>query len=90
MHSVYLNLKIELIARRENMKPTRNLCVYCGSGPGKQPAYMAAARTLGNGNISMGVRWAIRYATERKMRPVTLTTLLRSAAVLAAEMEAKR
>ena len=49
-----------------------------------------AARTLGNGNISMGVRWAIRYATERKMRPVTLTTLLRSAAVLAAEMEAKR
>jgi len=49
-----------------------------------------AARTLGNGNISMGVRWAIRYATERRMRPVTLTTLLRSAAVLAAEMEAKR
>jgi hypothetical protein len=49
-----------------------------------------AARELGNGNISMGVRWAIRYASERKMRPVTLTTLLRSAAVLAAEMEAKR
>ena len=49
-----------------------------------------AARTLGNGNISMGVRWAIRYATERRMRPVSLTTLLRSAAVLAAEMEAKR
>ena len=48
------------------------------------------ARTLGNGNVSMGVRWAIRYATERRMRPVTLTTLLRSAAVLAAEMEAKR
>ena len=49
-----------------------------------------AARTLGNGNISMGVRWAIRFATERRMRPVTLTTLLRSAAVLAAEMEAKQ
>jgi hypothetical protein len=49
-----------------------------------------AARELGNGNISMGVRWAIRYASERKMRPVTLTTLLRSAAVLAGEMEAKR
>jgi uncharacterized protein (TIGR00730 family) len=29
------------------MKPNRNLCVYCGSGPGKQPAYMAAARTQG-------------------------------------------
>lgn len=49
-----------------------------------------AARELGDGNISMGVRWAIRYASERRMKPVTLTTLLRSAAVLAAELEAKR
>ena len=24
-----------------------SLCVYCGSGPGKSPGYMAAARTLG-------------------------------------------
>jgi hypothetical protein len=49
-----------------------------------------AARELGNGNISMGVRWAIRYASERKMRPVTLSTLLRSAAVLAGDLEARR
>lgn len=46
-----------------------------------------AARELGGGNISMGFRWAIRYATGRNMKPITLTTLLRSAAVLAAELE---
>lgn len=45
------------------------------------------ARELGGGNISMGFRWALRYATDRKMKPITLTTLLRSAAVLAAELE---
>ncbi len=27
--------------------PDQKLCVYCGSGPGKNPAYMAAARRLG-------------------------------------------
>lgn len=29
------------------MIPTLNLCVYCGSGPGRNPSYLAAARTLG-------------------------------------------
>jgi uncharacterized protein (TIGR00730 family) len=29
------------------MPPSRKLCVYCGSGPGRNPAYMAAARVLG-------------------------------------------
>ena len=29
------------------MSPARKLCVYCGSGNGRNPAYMAAARTLG-------------------------------------------
>lgn len=27
--------------------PIKVVCVYCGSGPGKNPAYLAAARTLG-------------------------------------------
>jgi len=48
------------------------------------------ARQLGGGNVSMGFRWALRYATERKMKPITLSTLLRSAAVLASELEEKR
>ena len=46
-----------------------------------------AARQLGAGNISQGFRQAIRYATDRDMRPVTLTTLLRSATVLAQDLE---
>lgn len=29
------------------MIPSRKLCVYCGSGTGRNPAYVAAARTLG-------------------------------------------
>ncbi len=45
------------------------------------------ARRLGAGNVSMGVRWALRFATNRKMRPIPLSTMLRSAAVLAAELE---
>jgi uncharacterized protein (TIGR00730 family) len=27
--------------------PARKICVYCGSGPGRDPRYMEAARTLG-------------------------------------------
>ena len=29
------------------MVPSRKLCVYCGSGNGRNPAYMEAARSLG-------------------------------------------
>lgn len=29
------------------MSPVRKLCVYCGSGSGRNPAYLEAARTLG-------------------------------------------
>ncbi len=29
------------------MPPARKLCVYCGSGPGRNPLYMEAARDLG-------------------------------------------
>jgi len=48
------------------------------------------ARELGGGNVSMGFRWALRYASDRNMRPVTLSTLLRSAAVLASELEERK
>lgn len=37
------------------MKPSRNLCVYCGSGPGKQPSYLAAARILGKSLADNGI-----------------------------------
>ena len=37
------------------IKPARNLCVYCGSGPGKNPIYMEAARSLGNAMADAGI-----------------------------------
>lgn len=46
-----------------------------------------AARKLGDGNISMGFRQAIRYACWKEMKPVTLSTMLRSAAVMAQTLE---
>lgn len=48
-----------------------------------------AARKLGGGNVSMGFRQAIRYACWKDLRPVSLSVMLRSASVLAAELEGK-
>lgn len=46
-----------------------------------------AARKLGAGNISMGFRHAIRYTMARELQPIKLSTMLRSAAVLANDLE---
>ena len=46
-----------------------------------------AARKLGSGNVSMGFRQAIRYAMDRDMEPIKLSSLLRSAAVMAQDTE---
>lgn len=46
-----------------------------------------AARKLGDGNVSMGFRHAIRYACWKDMQPIKLSTMLRGAAVMAAAME---
>lgn len=37
------------------IKPDQNICVYCGSGPGKNPIYMAAARSLGRAMVEAGI-----------------------------------
>jgi uncharacterized protein (TIGR00730 family) len=37
------------------MKPKYNLCVYCGSGPGRNPAYLEAARQLGQALAEDGI-----------------------------------
>ena len=34
----------------------RSICVYCGSSPGENPAYAAAARTLGRALAENGIR----------------------------------
>jgi hypothetical protein len=46
-----------------------------------------AARKLGAGNVSMGFRHAIRYTMARELQPIKLSTMLRSATVLAVELE---
>jgi hypothetical protein len=35
--------------------PRRNVCVYCGSGPGNKPIYAEAARTLGRSLAAAGI-----------------------------------
>jgi len=35
--------------------PARKLCVYCGSGPGRDPRYMEAARGLGKALAESGI-----------------------------------
>jgi uncharacterized protein (TIGR00730 family) len=37
------------------MTPRRRLCVYCGSGPGRDPVYMSAARELGAAMADRGI-----------------------------------
>jgi len=45
------------------------------------------ALELGNGNISQGVRFALRIAASQGAKPAKLSTILRSAAVMATAME---
>lgn len=45
------------------------------------------AQELGNGNISQGVRYALRLAAGQQARTAKLSTILRSAAVMAAALE---
>ncbi len=42
---------------KQNQSPDAKpaLCVYCGSGAGRDPAYMAAARSLGKGMAAAGI-----------------------------------
>jgi uncharacterized protein (TIGR00730 family) len=38
------------------MRKLTSLCVYCGSSPGRQPDYLAAARTLAQAMVERGIR----------------------------------
>jgi len=42
-------------SREANAGNVRNICVYCGSGIGKRPAYRTAARTLGQTLAEQGI-----------------------------------
>ena len=37
------------------IKPIQNICVYCGSGPGKNPLYIKAANILGTAMAKRGI-----------------------------------
>lgn len=41
--------------KKAKRKPTHNVCVFCGSGPGRNPAYVAAARTFGAALVDAGL-----------------------------------
>ena len=40
----------------ENKFPIRSVCVYCGSQPGRDPAYIEAGRALGRSIATHGMR----------------------------------
>ena len=40
--------------KKPKLTPTHNVCVFCGSGPGRNPAYVAAAQTFGAGLAAAG------------------------------------
>lgn len=45
------------------------------------------ALELGNGNLSQGIRFALRFAARQQVKTAKLSTILRSAAVMAARLE---
>ena len=45
------------------------------------------ALELGNGNLSQGIRYALRFAAGQQAQTARLSTILRSAAVMAARLE---
>ena len=51
---------------------------------------MAAARQIGNGNAAEGIRVALRYCHERDLKAQPLSSILRSAAWMAKELEELR
>jgi hypothetical protein len=57
----------------------------CGARLG--PHDRLIALELGNGNLSQGIRFALRLAAKEKAKPAKLSTILKSAAVMAAHME---
>jgi hypothetical protein len=48
------------------------------------------AMELGNGNISQGVRYALRFAAQQDAKPAKLSAILRSAARMAEALEQPR
>jgi uncharacterized protein (TIGR00730 family) len=41
-------------SKKKPTRPSRSICVFCGSGPGKNPAYVEAAQSLGRAMAEAG------------------------------------
>ena len=48
---------------------------------------IALARRIGNGNASHGYRLAVRWMADRSIKGIPLSTMLRAAAEMAADLE---
>ena len=70
--------------RPTKLKPRLQVGVRC------TPEEVEAAKALGNGNISQGFRLALRYASNCKVKPMSLYLTLRAAAEMARMLEDKR
>lgn len=57
------------------MSKIKSVCVYCGSGDGRNPAYLAAARTLGEALAAAGVRLVYGGGSTGLMGTVASTVL---------------
>ena len=57
------------------------------SGVRLLPRDRRIAIELGNGNISQGIRYALRFAAEEKATTANLSTILRTAAGMAEGLE---
>ena len=55
--------------------PIRSICVYCGSQPGRDPAYMAAGRALGKSIAAHGLRLVYGGGTKGIMGAVAAGVL---------------
>lgn len=59
------------------------------AGARLSPQDRLIALELGNGNLSQGIRFALRFAARQQAKTAKLSTILRSAAVMAARLEGR-
>ena len=57
------------------------------AGARLSPQDRLIALKLGNGNLSQGIRFALRFAARQQAKTAKLSTILRSSAVMAARLE---
>jgi hypothetical protein len=69
------------MARLAKVKPRIQIGVRCTA------AEVEAAKALGSGNISQGFRIALRYTSDRNIKPMSLYLTLRACAEMARMLE---